>query len=147
MVEETAKQTDNRPWLYKKGQSGNPSGRPKGSVSLKTWVKNKIATMSDEEREEFLEGMDKKEVWKMAEGLPQQDITSGGEKINPIPIINVFPNNSDKQDTETEQEDKNNSRRNVSEQNGQHNNILNSVGPNGQSKNPDEHSIGELPTS
>jgi hypothetical protein len=69
--EEIVEQTNNsRPWLYKKGQSGNPSGRPKGSISMKTWVMNKLATMTDEEREEFLEGVPKEIIWKMGEGNP-----------------------------------------------------------------------------
>lgn len=70
-------------WQYKKGQSGNPGGRPIGSVSMKTYIKNKLLSMTDEEREEFLEGVDKKAIWEMAEGKPKQDtdITSGGEPI------------------------------------------------------------------
>lgn len=86
-MDESNEQPNNRPWLYKKGQSGNPSGRPKGSISLKTWAKNKIQTMTDEEREEFLEGMDKKVIWAMAEGNPdtKTDLTTKGEKINMSP--------------------------------------------------------------
>lgn len=82
-MEETAEQINNRPWLYKKGQSGNPSGRPKGSISMKTWLKNRFATMTDEEREEYLEGMNKYDVLKMAEGAPENktDITTQGEAI------------------------------------------------------------------
>lgn len=71
MEEESAEQTNNRPWLYKKGQSGNPSGRPKGSISMKTWLSNKLSTMDEEEREDFIEGINKIDLFKMAEGNPE----------------------------------------------------------------------------
>ena len=74
MEEESQEQTNNRPWLYKKGQSGNPGGRPVGSKSLKTYVKEKLASMTDEEREEYLAGLDKKTIWEMSEGKPKQDV-------------------------------------------------------------------------
>jgi len=94
---ESDEQKENRPWLYKKGQSGNPNGRPKGSVSMKTYIKNKLATMTDEEREEFLEGIDKKVLWEMAEGKAEAkaDITTNGESINPILIKFIDANNRD----------------------------------------------------
>ncbi len=63
-----------RPWLFKKGQSGNPAGRPKGTKSLKTYVKEMIQDMTDEEKLTFLEGIDKKTLWEMSEGKPKQDI-------------------------------------------------------------------------
>lgn len=81
-------QTNNRPWLYKKGQSGNPGGRPKGSISMKEWVKRKLLSMTDEEREVFMEGLSKDIIWKMAEGNPdtKSDLTSGGEPIKGLEI-------------------------------------------------------------
>lgn len=74
MDDEPQKQTNNRPWLYKKGQSGNPGGRPIGSVSMKVYVRNKLLSMTDEEREVFLEGVDKKVLWEMSEGKAKQDM-------------------------------------------------------------------------
>ena len=109
-MEETAEQTNNsKPWLYKKGQSGNPSGRPKGSSSLKTWVKNRLATMSDEEREEFMEGLPKETIWKMAEGNPdnKNDLTSDGGKITGITV--TYIDNALTTDSNTSTEEDSNS--------------------------------------
>jgi hypothetical protein len=68
-----------KPWLFKKGQSGNPNGRPKGSFSLKTYVKHMLEEMTDEQRQEFLSGIDKKTIWEMSEGKPKQDMEVSGE--------------------------------------------------------------------
>ncbi len=92
--EDLVEQRDNRlkaikPYQYKKGQSGNPSGRPKGSVSMKTYVKNKLLTMSDEEREEFLQGIDKKTIWEMGEEKAGQGIQVSGELISKVVRLDV----------------------------------------------------------
>jgi hypothetical protein len=55
------------------GVSGNPSGRPKGT--LKDYLSRKFQAMSDEEKEQWIidnkiQGID---AWKMAEGNPKQD--------------------------------------------------------------------------
>ena len=89
-MEESTEQTNNsKPWLYKKGQSGNPSGRPKGSISMKQWIKNRMEKMTDEEREEFLEGLPKEIVWKMAEGNPHITADKKLEVTVPEPIIGI----------------------------------------------------------
>ena len=81
-------QAENRRYanLYKKWQSGNPGGRPKGSISIKTYLKNKFEKMTDEEREEFLEWMPKLDIWRMIEWMPHSttDITSNGESLQPV---------------------------------------------------------------
>lgn len=75
MEEETGEQSNNKPWLFKKGQSGNPSGRPKGSKSLKTRAQEMLQTMNDEEFQDFLDGLPKIEIWKMAEGNPESNVS------------------------------------------------------------------------
>ena len=81
----TDEEKDLKPWLWKKGQSGNPKGRPKGKT-LKEYCRDFLACMTDEERDEFLEGLPKEVIWKMAEGNWKQDtdITSNGEPLQPV---------------------------------------------------------------
>lgn len=69
-----------KPYQYKKGQSGNPAGRAKG-ISLKEYVKRKFRLMTDEEREEYLEGLSKDFIWEMGESKAKQDLDAnlGGE--------------------------------------------------------------------
>lgn len=81
-----------KPYSFKPGQSGNPSGRPKGT--LKDYMRNRFMEMSDEEKEEFLKDVPKSDKWRMAEGNPQNDITSGGEKIA-VNLVNFDENNND----------------------------------------------------
>jgi len=74
-MDETQEQSNNsKPWLFQPGKSGNPGGRPKGSKSLKTYVKEMLLNMTDEEKLEYLKGLPKDKIWEMAEGKAKQDV-------------------------------------------------------------------------
>lgn len=80
-MEDSNKTTD-KPWLFKKGNPGGP-GRPKGK-SLKEYSRDYLAQMTEEERQDFLEGIPKESIWKMAEGNPKNDIEVSGELTSKI---------------------------------------------------------------
>ena len=61
------------PYQFKPGQSGNPSGRTPGK-SLKEYAKEMLASMTEEERQDYLKGLSKDIIWKMAEGNPKNDV-------------------------------------------------------------------------
>lgn len=71
------------PYQFKKGQSGNPNGRPPGK-SLKERARAMLNAMTPEEEQAFLEGIDKKTIWEMAEGKPKQDLDIQGEVTTKI---------------------------------------------------------------
>lgn len=79
-----------KPWQFKKGQSGNPNGRPPGK-SLKERAKAMLNAMTPEEEQEFLEGIDKRTIWEMAEGKAKQDMDVRGN-INISQVLDELEN-------------------------------------------------------
>jgi hypothetical protein len=93
MNESDNQSQNNRPWLWKKGQSGNLMGRPKGKT-MKEYARQYLERMTDEERDEWLEGMGKDKIWEMAEGKAKQDIEANVSGIN-IQVVKYGENNND----------------------------------------------------
>ncbi len=73
------------PWQFKPGVSGNPKGRKPGQ-SLKDFAREFLSKQTDDERLEFLKGMNKDVIWKMAEGNPKNE---SDVSIKELPIIQV----------------------------------------------------------
>lgn len=95
--------TNDKPWLFKKGNPGGP-GRPKGK-SLKEYSREYLSSLTEEERQSFLDGIPKVEIWKMAEGNPHQT-TDTILELKPTPLLDALRNNiSNPQDNEVKQED------------------------------------------
>lgn len=57
-------------YIWKKGQSGNPAGRPIGK-SLKTFAREYLESLPDDEKIDYLATLPEEIVWKMAEGNPE----------------------------------------------------------------------------
>lgn len=92
-----------------KGTPPGP-GRPKGSISIKDKVRQYLEEHPDEVDSIVRHFVSKNRelMWQMLEGRPQQDLTTGGEKINPIPIyggLSIQGHESNQEDIPAEKQD------------------------------------------
>lgn len=70
-----------KPWLFKKGQSGNPAGRPKGRFSITTQIINRLEE-NPEQLDEIVNWLIKNRkdlVWNKIDPNPPTDIKLDGE--------------------------------------------------------------------
>jgi len=84
-----------RKYQWKKGQSGNMKGRPPGKT-LKEFAKAYLMSLPDDEKVEYLACLPPEIVWRMAEGNPQNDVTSNGNDLIPSPILGGTSQNDKK---------------------------------------------------
>lgn len=94
---------DQRPHLFRPGQSGNPGGRPKGIISLKEYARQHLQKMTEKEKLKFMEGLDKDVIWKMAEGNPKNDMELTGN-LNISKVLDEIENGSETQGQTVEDE-------------------------------------------
>lgn len=78
-ITETIQKIDKRktmPHLFKKGQSGNPKGKPKGSISIKARILQRLKKNPDELKEivEYFIKHNRELMWQMLEGRPKQQV-------------------------------------------------------------------------
>lgn len=126
-------------YMWKKGQSGNVLGRPKGKT-MKEWARQYMERMTDEERDEFMEGIPKEVIWKMAEGNPetkQETTVIIPEPIAPTkPLTNeILTNNSVQEDTKPTEENQNSTGGDFSIEDSLKLNLLDSQSTDGQNTN------------
>lgn len=90
-----------KPYLWKKGQSGNPNGRPKGKT-LKEFARQYLESLPEDQKVDYLASLPTDIVWKMAEGMPQSNSDVKIEGSLNINIIN-YEDNNDPPPVQTEQ--------------------------------------------
>lgn len=106
--------------LWKKGQSGNPNGRPKGTVSVVSKIKSKLKKIPPGQKHSYLtmlvERIFKKAIQdgdeqmlklivQYVDGMPKQSTDLNIREL-PKPLLNdVHNNDSSKEAGQTNQED------------------------------------------
>jgi len=124
MSEEPKSSGENRnpDGTFKEGVSGNPNGRPPGSLSLVKILKDELEKVPQGQQVSYAVAFIKKilhqalidgdtnsqkMIMNYVDGMPLQktDLTSLGEKINPIPIYGgISQHNSDSENIQPTEE-------------------------------------------
>ncbi len=79
------------PYMWKKGQSGNPAGRVKGKT-MKDYARELLECQTEEERQAFLHGIPKIDIWKMVDGNPQNTLAAEVKVQNISEVLEELEN-------------------------------------------------------
>ena len=93
MQSEKTAEKQSKPWLFRPGQSGNPNGRPKGTISLTAEIKKRLEMLSPDQKRTALEVLadniiqdaldgrkqERKLTWNYVDGMPQQKVEVTGD--------------------------------------------------------------------
>ena len=90
VADKTAKKQRGRP--FKKGKSGNPKGRPPGSISIRDKVRQHLE-QNPEDVKEIVKHFVKENrelMWQMLEGKPKQQMEVDVDKESIIELTKFF---------------------------------------------------------
>lgn len=108
IAEKTVKKQRGRP--FEKGKSGNPNGRPKGTVSITSAIKAKLEEIYNdpdhpEEKKTYLEKVTEtiflnalktrdprtlKDIWSYIDGMPKATLDIGADKDSLAELTEFF---------------------------------------------------------
>ena len=93
-----------RPYIFKKGHTLSKGKRRK---SLKSYAKEYLEGLDEDEKIAFLNSVDPDKVWRMAEGNPPDslDMTTGGQPFQPPIYGGLSRNNRGAKDIRPNQKD------------------------------------------
>ena len=117
MIENTPKKQPKRnpaehlkPYQWKEGQSGNPAGKPEGSLSITAAIKRRLKELSPDQKRTALDWLAdniiqdalehnnamRKLIWNYVDGMPKQSLEVMGEL--PFQIIEIGKINGNKKE-------------------------------------------------